>query len=105
MRVNGVVSEKLKISSGVPQGAVVGPILFLLYINNLTLVVFSSMTLLFADDLKLISKTATNDLTCLQKDMSNLHSWNKQNCLLSNYKNCSVIAFSLGRNHEQQELM
>ena len=63
------------------------------------------MALLFADDLKLISKTATNDLTRLQSDINNLHSWSVQNCLLFYYKKCSVITFSLGRNHEQQELM
>ena len=80
----------------IPQG---------LHISDLQLVVFSSMALQFAYDLKLISKTATNDLTRLQNDISNLHSWSVQNCLLSNYKKCSVITFSSGRNHEQQELM
>ena len=63
------------------------------------------MALLLADDLKLISKTATNDLTCLQNDVNNFHCWSVRNCLLFNYKKFSVIAFSLERNHEQQVLM
>ena len=52
------------------------------------------------NDLKLLSETATNDLTCLQNDINNL-----QNCLLFSYKKCSVITVSLVRNHERQKLI
>ena len=63
------------------------------------------MALLFADDLKLISKSETNDLTCLQSDLNNLHSWSVQNCCLFKYKKFSVVTFSLGRPYDQQDLM
>ena len=47
--LNGNSSEELQVSSGVPQGSVLGPILFLLYINDLP-DSLQSQVRLFADD-------------------------------------------------------
>ena len=82
VNVDGYQSEKRLVSCGFPQGSVLGPILFLIYINNLTNVVFSSPALLFADDLKLIHCSKKHSLETLQVDLNNIHNWNFQNCLL-----------------------
>ena len=52
MVINGTGSEWTKVTSGIPQGSVLGPILFTIYINDLPDVV-QNITKLFADDTKL----------------------------------------------------
>ena len=52
--VQGVHSEPEKVKSGVPQGTVLGPVLFILYINNITEVIRNSACKIFADDSKLV---------------------------------------------------
>ena len=47
---NGIVSNTEKITCGVPQGSILGPLLFLLYINDLSTVSEACMSILFADD-------------------------------------------------------
>ncbi len=54
MAVNGCVSESRSAQSRVPQGSVLGPILFLIYVNDLS-DLLQEKVLLFADDVKLIS--------------------------------------------------
>ncbi len=58
--VDGVASEPSAVLSGVPQGTVLGPILFLIFINDLPDYVQSS-TKLFADDLILYRKISSDD--------------------------------------------
>ena len=59
---------------------------------------FSSVALLFADDLKLIYSGSPEQLKRLQSDIDNLLFWSTQNCLLFNAKKCSVIEFVPGKN-------
>ena len=55
--VNGELSKLMPVISGIPQGNVLGPLLFVIYINDLPAVVSSSM-LLFADDTKIFRQVA-----------------------------------------------
>ena len=55
MKVNGKLSKKCQVLSGVRQGSVLGPLLFVIYINDLPEVTNSEM-FLFADDTKLVEE-------------------------------------------------
>ena len=70
--INGSFSDLMKVLSGVPQGSVLGPLLFLLFVNDLPDWIISSM-IMFADDTKLwrTIKT-TNDSQILQRDLDAL---------------------------------
>ena len=63
--MNGHTSDHLKITCGVPQGSVLGPLLFLVYINDLPNVSKLLTFYLFADDTHIYFKL--NDITHLQK--------------------------------------
>ena len=73
--INGYESVERPVLSGIPQGSVLGPMLFVLYINDLPESVISH-TFLFADDTKMyniISKPS--DCELLQGDLKNLAQW------------------------------
>ena len=73
--VDGIQSDLVTVDSGVPQGTVLGPILFLLHINDLPSVI-SSKVRLFADDC-LVYREIKNrqDQIALQKDLNLLENW------------------------------
>ena len=54
--VEGKLSEPEKVRSGVPRGTVLGPVLFILYINNITEILKNALIKIFADDSKLIKE-------------------------------------------------
>lgn len=73
--VEGEQSEEVKVDSGVPQGTVLGPLLFLCHINDLPDTVKSSVRL-FADDCLLYRTIKTEkDHKLLQEDLANLEDW------------------------------
>jgi hypothetical protein len=73
--LDGKQSDSSWVTSGVPQGSVLGPILFLLYINDLPDCV-NSQVRLFADDTILDRKIMNpNDATSLQQDLCRLEKW------------------------------
>lgn len=78
--VNGIHSFIAKIMSGVPQGTVLGPILFVLFINDIGNCVKHSTVRCFADDTRLSSKIATSgDCEKLQEDLNAVIKWSKEN--------------------------
>ena len=77
VQINGVYSESAKVISGIPQGSVLGPLLFVVYINDL-LDNINSTGLLFADDTKIFRKiTSEDDAKLLQQDIALLEEWSK----------------------------
>ena len=92
--VNDQHSEWLPVSSGVPQGSILGPLLFILYINDLPSSISFSNTLLFADDTK-VSKaiSSISDSADLQSDLNSLCMWSNVNGLSFNAQKCLFLCF------------
>jgi hypothetical protein len=98
--INGTVSDWASVRSGVPQGSVHGPILFVAYINDLPEVV-SSVCSMYADDTNVYNtvKDASNKVQ-LQDDLGSLVNWADTSQLRLNADKCKVL--HLGKNNEQQ---
>lgn len=87
-------SSPYVVSSGVPQGSNLGPLLFLIFINDL-LDTIKCQRLAYADDLKLFDKIdAPSDCDCLQQSLSLLYEWCLKNKLVLNVSKCYVVSFS-----------
>ena len=92
--INGVSSTWLPVTSGVPQGSVLGPLLFLLYINDLADNLNSDCRL-FADDCTLYRRvTSLHDCAKLQADLSKLYRWTQRWQLHLNISKCKVLCIS-----------
>jgi len=89
--LNGVASDWSRVVSGVPQGTVLGPLLFLLYVNDITEGVLSHIRL-FADDCVLYKSIASSsDSDILQDDLTRLVSWSDKWQMSFNIKKCSMM--------------
>ena len=77
--INGAESDWGKIESGVPQGSVLGPLLFLIYINNLEKCIKSQINF-FADDTSIFSIVRTLNTTAdeLNHDLRLINQWATQ---------------------------
>ena len=92
--VDGIQSDLVTVDSGVPQGTVLGPILFLLHINDLPSVI-SSKVRLFADDC-LVYREIKNrqDQIALQKDLNLLENWGSKWGMRFNAAKCNIMRMS-----------
>jgi hypothetical protein len=89
--LNGFASSWKDVISGVPQGTILGPILFLFFINTLPDTV-SSIIKLFADDCKVYSKIKTREnCNSLQRDVNKLAAWSRDWLLSFNKDKCVVL--------------
>lgn len=98
VKVNSARSRTFNIPSGVPQGSVLGPLIFIIYVNDLNDQI-SSFKLSYADDLKffrVISSSA--DCDEVQGDINRLLIWCGDNGMRINGKKCKVISFSRSSN-------
>ena len=85
----------LPVISGVPQGSILGPLLFLIYINDLPDKLSKSSLLLFADDAKCFMPiSATSDCDSLQSELSSLADWSSLWKLSFNESKCCVLRFT-----------
>ena len=93
---NGVQSSPKKIQCGVPQGSILGPLLFLLYINDLPNVFANTMLFLFADDTNLfISGQNSQELyEGANNDLNAISEWLQVNRLWLNVKKTHYMLFS-----------
>ena len=89
--LNNIFSDSESVLSGVPQGSVLGPLLFLIYINDLPDNVLSTLRL-FADD-GLLSKVITSaaDALILQSDLNSCQDWADKWLLKYNVSKCEVM--------------
>jgi retron-type reverse transcriptase len=106
--VNGQLSQSINVSSGVPQGSVLGPLLFTLYINDIPSKIAHSDCRLYADDTLLCSDADEQNSIRLQNDITSLQVWSQQWCMPFNTSKCvhmqlghSEPSFQLEVNGEQ----
>ena len=93
--LNGEISTRKPITCGVPQGSILGPLLFLIYINDMYLAVQSSTVYHFADDTNLMcSSTSLKKLRiAVNKDLNLLYEWLCANRLSVNTGKTEFIVF------------
>ena len=91
VNVNGTNSEWANIKNGIPQGSVLGPIPFVLYINDLPENIVSNVYM-FADDTKVFkTMTSPNDQHTLQNDLDCLTSWSSKLLLRFHPDKCNLM--------------
>jgi hypothetical protein len=91
VELRGVLSELIDVLSGVPQGSVLGPLLFFLYVNELPNWIKNNMRM-FADDTK-VWKTITeiSDGVSLQEDLNRLSEWSERWMIQFNTEKCKIM--------------
>ena len=90
-------SQWYRVDSGIPQGTILGPLLFLIYINDLPNVTQNTDTriFLYADDAKIYRCiTCVEDSQCLQRVIDKVKQWCDEWLLPLNVSKCNVMSFT-----------
>ena len=102
--VNGVLSENIRaIECGVPQGSILGPLLYLIYINDINESLHYSDSILYADDTTLIicGETYEDLYRHINEDLVTLNEWLSLNKLTLNLKKTKYMAYTLSNRAPQ----
>ena len=91
VNINGKVSGWAEVKSGVPQGSVLGPLLFLIFINDIEDGIISKIWK-FADDSKICNKVCSEaDAETIRGDLRKLFQWSEDLQMLFNIDKCIVL--------------
>ena len=90
---NGASSTELGVNIGVPQGTVLGPILFLLYVNDLSNAVKNASINIYADDVVIYSSHENVDIlkNQMQDTMNDVFKWYNENRLALSIEKCNTL--------------
>ena len=93
--VGGYRSDLTSISSGIPQGSLLGPLFYNAYLFDIHTCFKNSHFLMYADDTKIFLKISElNDCFRLQEDLNRLTSYYKMNRIAVNVSKCQIVSFS-----------
>ena len=92
--VNGVLSDPCPVVSGVPQGSVIGPLLFLVLLGDIDANILSSFLSSFADDTRMArGLSGVSDASALQTDLEAVYQWAEDNNMSFNDLKFEVLRF------------
>ena len=98
--INGVHSYPAEVTSGVPQGTVLGPILFLIYINDLHQCINHSIIGHFADDTRILKAIASvEDVHLLQQDLLETEAWSTRNKMVLHEDKYELLCHSIRKSN------
>ncbi len=101
VKVGCKMSDWQPVVSGVPQGTVLGPIFFLIFINEMASVANNSRVKFYADDAKFYGRVNTKeDVACLQKDLNSAFAWSEEWQLKVATQKCGVLHIDFSRSQE-----
>ena len=98
VKVGSERSKEARVLSGIPQGSILGPILFTIYINDLPELLESTVKI-FADDTKIYNITSNSNV--IQEDLNKLQEWCERWKLYLNVQKCKVL--HVGKRNSQCE--
>ena len=102
VRFQNILSDPIRVTSGVPQGSHLGPLLFILYVNDIAFLLKHLKILVYADDMKLFMEIRNaNDAVVFQEEIHIFNTWCIKSLLQLNVKKCNSIAFT--RKHQSPQ--
>lgn len=104
--INNTYSYTTQVTSGVPQGSVLGPVLFILFINDLPNNLQNCTVLTFADDTKIVSKvSAVTDTQNLQLNLNKIINWSKANNMELNENKFELMSHKQSTENQNTKLL
>ena len=100
MSISNILSQEERIINGVPQSSILGPLMFLLFINDLPLYTDNVKTDLYADDTTLHEngQSVSDIKTKLQIGLNNLQEWCKNNGMVLNTAKTKIMLITTRQN-------
>lgn len=103
--INNIVSDTLEIECGVPQGSILGPLLFFTYIHDITSSIVDSKSIMYVEDCTCLIAAENQEqaIAIANKELTRLATWFQANRLALNTKKIKSIIFSRSNGNQQTD--